>query len=100
MSDQFQRQAQQWQQQVARQSVDRARKWHQDMFNHQRDMHVIMAAKARSERNPADAVVGTSRRGGLVRAIFVVVLLGALAIGAFRLIRSGQLSAWLDLKDF
>jgi hypothetical protein len=100
MSDQFHRHAQQFHQRAAEQSVERARQWQQDMFKHQRDMQAFQATRADSNDNTVGAATGERRRGSVVRTIVVLVVLCALAAGVIVLIRSAQLSAWLDLKDF
>src|SRR5262249_6249614 len=98
MSDQFQRQSRQWQQQeqAAQQSAARMRQWQQDIFKRQREAQAHLAAQARGTENSSGAVAGGGRPGSLVRVLVVFMLLCALAVGAFLLIRSGQLSAWLD----
>jgi hypothetical protein len=100
MSDQFLRHARHSHQQAAQQSADRARQWQQDMFKHQSDMRALLAAQAPGHADTPSAGASGGRWGGLVRVVVVLVLLGALSVGAFLLIRSGQLSVWLDLKDF
>jgi hypothetical protein len=105
MSDQFMRHAHQAQQQAHRQSVDRARQSHQDMMNRRAiEMQVVMDQHARRNRDPNQespaTVTGGSRAGAIARAVLVFVVLAALATGVYLLIRSGQLSDWLDLKDF
>jgi hypothetical protein len=101
MSDQFQRHARQFQQDASRRSIERSRQWQQDMFRHQRDMHVVWDARQRSKQDtPGTAADDHPRGRGIIRAIAAVLVLAALAVGAYLLIRSGQLSDWLDLKDF
>jgi hypothetical protein len=84
-------------QQAHQRSVERARHAQQEVFRRQHEAQTHMASRARTNQDSAFA--NNRGRGGVVRVIGLVLLV-AIATGVVLLIRSGQLSAWLDLKDF
>jgi hypothetical protein len=88
MSDQFHRHARQWHQQQHQRSVQRNRDWQRDVFRQQRERQAHMGAR------PDSVVAGGRLRAGIFRVIVVLALLGALAAGAFLVVRSGHLQAW------
>jgi hypothetical protein len=58
------------------------------------------SSRPRADEGSTPEVAEGGRRRGLIGTIVVLVLVAALAVGLFLVIRSGQLSAWLHLNEF